>query len=166
MYKGYDSWRCRKPLAIRCNRRREIDAKVAFRVNVTMPAHGDLRAKYLQKKQELAQLEEELRALQRTALLGLPGYVGAASIDALIDLLLPLASSEYRAKFGHSSIAVHKGGRKTRTVITPQLKERVINLLRSGSGTASYIAAQTGVSISYVNKLKAAEALTRRPTRR
>lgn len=113
-----------------------------------------IQARLDQKRKELEELQRELEGLQRAELLELPSRVGLSSVEELVKVLMPLVRAGARSE---SPSVSH---RRLRTRVTPAMRRAAIELM-AGPLTSKQIAERVGISVSLVNKLKAAEGLTR-----
>lgn len=125
-----------------------------------------------QKRQELAQLEAELKAAQRTRLSSLPAEFGFDSADSLIAALAEFASPRMQAALstrafrGPAAASIGERARKKRVTITDEMREKIAAEIKRGTMRANDIAAKFDVSSSTVNQLKQRLGATRARAKR
>jgi DNA-binding transcriptional regulator YiaG len=123
-------------------------------------------------RKQLKELEEQNEDEQREKLVGLPvslGFGGGiGGMVKLIQALMPFTkgrliltdSAESGSAILPSSIGVAKTP-GTRAKVTPELKEKAINLLRDTGMTSAQVAAEVGVSSATVALWKKGAGLTK-----
>lgn len=128
--------------------------------------------KELQKQQaKLRDLERAHAAAIAKRFKALPGDVGLASVDQLIVALAAHASPRMKGRLkgvlaapaAVATTQARRAGRKakrTRAVVTDAMRAAMIAKLKAGEKTGAQIAAEFGVSIATVNKIKADAKLT------
>lgn len=134
------------------------------------------------KRAEVEKLQQEIEELRARELTGLPAQVGLESVDDLIKALAAYASPRMKgllngngqapaARKPQPKRAVVKAepkaaaegeasARRPRTVITEEIRARVVTLVQEGK-TAAEIATAVGISVPSVANIKKAAGLTK-----
>lgn len=105
--------------------------------------------------------DKDIQRIQRMILKELPASLGYASVDELIDALMPLASAEFRQARPGSTPA--QGARRRRRSLDESTKARIRHALESGQ-SMSAIARSEGISLATVSRLKGSLGLVKHRT--
>lgn len=114
-------------------------------------------AKLQSLKQQVAAIEAKLAKSSRK-LLAAPGKYGFKSIDAFIDALRAASGA---SRGGSKAAAVKSTGRKPRAKITPEMKNKVKEMVKAEK-TGGEIAKALGISLPSVQNIKKELGLVRK----
>lgn len=120
-----------------------------------------LRQRLSKLRQEVDSMESVFAAKKVEALRRLPQEYGCASLEELILALSRLASPKLFAAVDSVVNGPQPRKRKSRAIVTPEMREDVAKIILKGGKTAREIAEAFNVSASFVTQLKTKLKATR-----